>query len=188
VLKRALAVFSLALAAFGAQATTVIPLFMDEIIDGSAVAFQGTVTANRSERDAKGFVVTYTTFSVTDVLKGQVASSYTIKQIGGSLPAENLSYKVQGVPTFSMGQSYVVFLPGVSALGFSSPVGLSQGRFNIAAGEVSNGRDFGELMSRMAPGANARAPQGNGNANGRQNRLNLDDFKNAIRQHVGGGQ
>ena len=176
--------FFLALAAFGAQATTVLPLFLDEIIDGSAVAFQGTVTENRSDRDAKGFIVTYTTFSVSDVLKGQVGSSYTIKQIGGSLPAENLNYKVFGVPTFAVGRSYVVFLPGVSAAGFSSPVGLSQGRFGVSGGEVSNGRDFGELMSRMAPGAAGRAPQ----VNGPRTRLGLEDFKAAIRRHVGGGQ
>ena len=178
-------------AAFSAQATMVRSLFLDELIDGAAIAFQGTCTENRTQRDEKGIIVTYTTFAVSDVLKGVVGSSYTIKQIGGAIPGESVQFKVYGVPTFAVGQGYVVFLPGVSASGFSSPVGLSQGRFTIAqdAGgpQVTNGRDFGELTSRMAPGAAARAPQASAAPNGPQTRLNLQDFKALVRQHVGGG-
>ncbi|MEP7069734.1 MAG: hypothetical protein ABI789_10850 [Usitatibacter sp.] len=191
-MKRALAVLFLALAAaFGAQATMVNSLFLDELIDGAAIAFQGTCTENRTQRDANGIIATYTTFAVSDVLKGAVGSSHTIKQIGGAIPGENVQFKVYGVPTFAVGQGYVVFLAGVSASGFSSPVGLTQGRFTIAqdAGgpQVTNGRDFVELTSRMAPGAAARAPQGSGAQNGPQTRLNLQDFKALIRERVGAG-
>lgn len=180
--------FFLALSAFSAQAATVIPLYLDELIDGAAIAFQGTCTENRTQRDLNGMIVTYTTFAVTDVLKGEVGASHTIKQIGGTIPGEGVQFKIQGVPTFAVGQSYVVFLPGVSSAGFSSPVGLTQGRFSIAEGTVSNGRDFGDLTARMAPGGAARGPQSGVVPDGPQPRLDLGAFKSLVRQHVGGGQ
>jgi len=63
--------------------------------------------------------------------------------------------RVPGVPQFEVGKRYVVFLPPASRLGFSTPVGLSQGMFTVksnAKGEpmVGNGRDVGELMENMA--------------------------------------
>jgi hypothetical protein len=174
--------------ALPAWATSVLPLYLDQIVDMSVVAFEGTCTGNRVERDEKGFIATYTTFKVQDVLKGEVGTTYTIKQIGGELSDGSVKLKMSGVPTFTVGGSYVVFLNGVSSAGFSSPVGLFQGSFNVIAGDlgpqVTNGRDFKMMTSRMAgqvtPQAKAKMSE-----SGPVERMGLDDFKAMVRGHVG---
>ena len=51
-----------------------------------------------------------------------------------------------GVPEYKTGNSYVVFLPKKSSLGFSSPIGLHQGSFSVSDinGEqiISNGKNL----------------------------------------------
>jgi len=170
-----------------ADAASVRPMLLDEIIDSAAVAFQGTCTASRVEQDTvTNFIVTYTTFAVRDVIKGDVAAIHVIKQIGGTLPGGESGMIVHGVPTFTVGEDYVVFLPGVSSLGFSSPVGLTQGRFMVqqsAAGtRISNGRDFRELTSRMP---RAVMPDSSASAGGPVKQLGLEEFKQMARAHAG---
>lgn len=167
-----------------AAAASVRELLLDEIIDTAAIAFQGTCTGNRTERDTvTNFVVTYTTFDVKDVLKGTVQATHIIKQIGGRMPDGEMSFRVDGVPTFVVGKDYVVFLAGVSSAGFSSPIGLAQGKFTVqenpSGKTVSNGRDFRELTARMPlvviPNDAALAP-----------RLNLEEFKQLARTRAKG--
>jgi hypothetical protein len=169
-----------------AIATSVRPLLLDEIIDTSAIAFQGTCTANRVEQDtATNFIVTYTTFAVKDVIKGDVAAIHVIKQIGGTLADGASGMIVQGVPKFIIGEDYVVFLAGVSSLGFSSPVGLSQGRFTVrqsAAGNtIYGGGDFRELTARMP---RAFIPDTDADAGKPVRQLGLDEFKQMARAHA----
>ena len=175
------------------QAASVLPLYLDEIVDHSTVAFEGTCTGNRTERDpATNLVVTYTTFEVREVLKGTVGATHEIKQIGGTLPDENLQYRIEGVPTFTVGEDYVVFLAGKSAAGFSSPIGLGQGRFGLhgKAGRrhVSNGRDFRDMASRMSARLPAPARARLKGATAPVREMDLIDFKQAVRNHVGAGQ
>jgi hypothetical protein len=137
-----------------ARAASVLPLYLDEIVTHAAVAFQGTCLENTVERDAAtGYVVTYTTFAVSEVLKGPVGATYRIKQVGGDLNDGRPVFTIQGVPRFAPGQEYVLFLAGVSSLGFSSPVGLWQGRFGIqrrgGVANVVSGRDFRDLTSNV---------------------------------------
>lgn len=191
MLKQFLIACLLGLALTGpAGATSVLPLQLDEIIDTATVAFQGTCTGNRTERETQtNLVVTYTTFAVKDVLKGAVQATHVIKQIGGKMPAGELSFRVDGVPTFVVGEDYVVLLAGVSAAGFSSPIGLAQGKFTVlqdASGQrVSNGRDFREMTAGMPsvvlPGvlAGATTPVPH---------LGLDEFKQLVRARARRGQ
>jgi hypothetical protein len=192
-LLRAGATLLLATTTLPSLAASVLPVELDHIIDRSTIAFEGRCLENRSERDgATGFVVTFTTFAVVDALKGQLGSTHTIKQIGGSLPDESLQYKVEGVPSFTVGEEYVVFLAGVSHLGFSSPIALGQGRFGIRAGEsgreVGNGRDFRELAANIPhsqlPSRALARMQGVGPVR----QISLDDFKQIVRTRIGGGQ
>jgi hypothetical protein len=173
-----------------ALATSVLPLGLAQVIDQSTTAFQATCIDNRSGRDPQtGFIVTMTTFRVDDVLKGDVPATYTIKQIGGEGTSENLNFKVHGVPKFVAGESYVLFMAGVSAAGFSSPIGLSQGRFTIQSGdsgpEVGNGRDFRDLTADM-PGVQLPAQVKSSAAQDKPlQRIGLDDFKQIVRRHAG---
>lgn len=172
--------------AMPAHAMSVLPLYLDEIINDAALVFQGKSIENHSERDKQtGSIVTYSTFEVQDVLKGEVGSTHTIKQIGGKLEGE--THQTTGVPTFTVGESYVLFLYGVSAAGFSSPVGLEQGKFNIipvsTGFHVTNGRDFKEMTlgisDNLVPSsAKIKMRQ----APGPINRLDLGEFKQLVRQ------
>lgn len=191
--RAAAAAFCLAVLAMApVRAHGVLPAYLEELIDDSAIAFQGTCTGNRSERDAQtNYIVTYTTFTVHEVLKGGVGTTYEIKQIGGTLPDGSMRYRVEGVPTFNVGEDYVVFLAGVSPIGFSSPIALGQGAFKVraqgAAKVVANGRDFREMMSRMnatlPPAARAQLQ-----AIGPVREWDLDDFKRIVRAHLAGAQ
>ena len=173
-----------------AHGASVIPLYLDEMIDTAAGAFEGRVLENRTERDAAtGFVVTYTTFEVREALKGHVGARHTIKQVGGVIERD-LEFQVPGVPRFKEGADYVVFLAGVSSKGFSSPIGLSQGRFGVITEEgvrkVANGRDFRDMTARMAnvPGA-ARAKLQQADP---VRKMDLVDFKQLVRGRVGGAR
>ena len=173
-----------------ASGASVRPLGLDDLVDTSALALQGTCVGNRVEREeATGFVVTYTTFVVKDVLKGQAATTHVIKQVGGRLPSGEGGYRVDGVPTFAVGEEYVVFLAGVSSAGFSSPIGLAQGKFTVrkdVAGEkVANGRDFREMTAGMSgvalPETLAKSLAGTAPVT----RLGLEEFKQLVRARLG---
>jgi hypothetical protein len=141
-------------AAPAAEAASVRFVPLDEMIDSAALAFHGKVIANRVERDALSrSIVTYTTFEVIDNLKGAAGATHTIKQIGGILPDGSEGYRVHGVPSFAVGEEVVVYLAGASQWGFSSPIGLQQGRFEVSVQEqrkvVSNGHDFRLLVPEL---------------------------------------
>ena len=181
----------LAFAAIGrAEATTVLPLSLDDIVATAAVAFEGTCIENRTENDAAtNLVVTYTTFAVHDVIKGTPGSTYTIKQVGGELPDKDVAFKVRGVPSFAVGADYVVFLPPRSSAGFSSPVGLAQGRFSVHqapdGAKAANGRDFREMTAdipdaELPPGL----AQGVKHAGAPVRDLDVEDFKRLARERA----
>ena len=162
-----------------AIAASVRELQLDEIVTTATVAFEGTCTGNRTERDpSTGMVVTYTTFSVKDVLKGNVQATHVIKQIGGGMPDGETAFRVVGIPSFAVGEDYVVFLAGVSSAGFSSPIGLSQGKFTVQQRAnrktVTNGRDTRQMTTHMP---NAGAPS----ASAPTVHFDLEDFKQLAR-------
>lgn len=174
----------------GSQAASVRPLVLDDLVDTAALAFQGTCVGNRVQREeSTGFIVTYTTFAVKDALKGPVATTHVIKQIGGNLPEGGMAFRVDGVPAFTVGEDYVVFLAGVSTAGFSSPVGLGQGKFAIrpeaGGAKVGNGRDFREMTAGMPqvalPEAMAKALAGATPVR----ELGLAEFKQLVRARIG---
>lgn len=162
-----------------ANAASVRPLAFDEVVDGAAIAFHGICVANRVEVDAgTRLIVTITTFEVREALKGRVTATHEIKQIGGILPGGTEGLIVHGVPKFAPGSEYVVFLPEKSSLGFSSPVGLSQGQFSVqetalgrrVVGSVDLAEPARAFNEDTAPAVRRAAAT-----------LALDDFKRRVR-------
>lgn len=180
------------------HAASVLPLGLERLVGGADIVFHGRCLANQVELDAStNMVVTYTTFEVLDTVKGEPGITHTIKQIGGNLPGSNVHMKWPGVPKFIEGEEYVVFLPPQSVAGFSSPVGLGQGNFKVLPGsqgqDVSNGRDFEELLKNIPTGSvpasvmtrmtqkfsthSANTPQGAAS----RARMGLNDFMATLR-------
>jgi hypothetical protein len=115
-----------------AAATSVLPVSLQRMAQTAEMIFHGTAIGNEVRLDqASGRVATYTSFKVIEVIKGNPGATHTIKQIGGQLPGSNARLVIHGVPRFAVGEEYVIFLPQASSLGFASPIGLSQGKFDI---------------------------------------------------------
>lgn len=128
-----------------ASATSILPVSLEQLSTRAALIFYGRVISNESRKDEQsGRIATFTEFEVIDLIKGKTGATHTIKQIGGHLKDSGTIVHIYGVPEFLTGKEYVVFLPGKSRLGFSSPLGLQQGSFDVitAGGQqvVSNGR------------------------------------------------
>lgn len=162
---RSLLFFALgAICSLQAGATTVLPVSLQQLSSTAELIFHGTVLSNEVRLDeTSGRVATFTTFAVIDVIKGHAGDTHTIKQVGGQLPGSQVRQIIHGVPRFSVGAEYVVFLPPASSLGFSSPIGLSQGRFSVLQhnGEivVSNGRPVAALLDTNSNAEVSNAPQ-----------------------------
>jgi len=142
------ALLSLLVAVFSmstVSATSVRPISLEQLSTRATLIFYGQVISNEVLQDTvSGQIATFTRFEVIDLIKGNTGTSHTIKQIGGYLKSSNTTLRVHGVPRFETGEKYVVFLPTKSVLGFSSPIGLHQGRFSVSTINgnqiVSNGR------------------------------------------------
>ncbi|PCI09307.1 MAG: hypothetical protein COB77_00365 [Gammaproteobacteria bacterium] len=169
-----------------ATATSVWPLSLEQLSTRAELIFYGKVINNQVKQDElNGTIATYTTFTIVDLIKGDTGNTHTIKQMGGFLQDKNVGMRIHGVPTFQVGYDYVVFLPEKSSLGFSSPLGLHQGRFSVTTinGEliVSNG----QRLNNPPPGKQARSavqiPLAVRAENPSQARL--DNFVNTVRSH-----
>ena len=128
-----------------ASATSLLPLTLEQLSTRADLIFHGRVIEDTTARDKRsGQIATFTTFEVIELIKGDAADRHTIKQIGGHLKETGTTLRIQGVPRYVIGESYVIFLPEKSSLGFSSPLGLYQGSFTVSTidGEavVSNGQ------------------------------------------------
>ena len=133
------------------MATSVLLLNLNKLQADADYIFHGQCISNHVTEDTTLGLATYTTFKVIQAIKGSLSETYTIKQFGGASTNSASIVVVPGVPQFEIGKKYVLFLPKPSHLGFSSPVGLTQGMFTEIPdkeGEinVSNGRDFSELL------------------------------------------
>jgi hypothetical protein len=157
ILRTLIAILLLA-ATTSSYAAMSIPLGLDRLHSDAEYIFLGECTSNSVEFDnASNMVVTYTTFNVVEAFKGAPGKTHTIKQVGGTLPGTDIISKFSGIPQFEAGKRYIVFLPPVSQLGFSTPVGLGQGLFHIQTNEqgepvIGNGRDVGELLEQVPQG------------------------------------
>jgi hypothetical protein len=120
------------------EASQVRSLDLEEMTDRAATIFSGRCIGIRHEREAAlGVDVTYATFLVRRVIKGNPGPTLEVKLFGGS-------ERPAGVPTFRKNEEVVLFLYGTSSLGFSSPVGLGQGKFSVVTDKQGRKHAFNE--------------------------------------------
>jgi hypothetical protein len=113
-------------------ATMVRPLGLEEMAARAERVFVGEVTEVREGEDEYGAPVTFVTFAVARSLKGQVPQQLTIKQLGGrSGGGKGKILRIPGLPAYKEKEEVILFLHGTSAGGFTSPVGLGQGKFTV---------------------------------------------------------
>ncbi len=106
-------------------------LNLRDMTRGAGSIFIGTVMQSQGGTDEHGDIVTYTTFKVEKAIHGALQQGITIKQLGGETPG--LSMRLEHMRYFKTGERVLVMLYPVSSLGFTSPVGLNQGVWSVAA-------------------------------------------------------
>ena len=100
-------VLMMVLAAATASATTIVLPTDEQLIDKSPVIVSGTVLSTTPVL-SDGAVRTETRVAVTRSIKGNVAGTITITELGG-MTAERIT-KIFGAPQFAEGESVLLFL------------------------------------------------------------------------------
>jgi hypothetical protein len=130
-------IFALILSVFTlAHATTVERLSLDDLVKKSNRIVVGKVTNARTYwggSNGKVILTTYT-LEVEDSIKGQAPRTVELTTIGGKIGSMQLH--VAGMVSFEKGENAVVFIENSGA--YSTVVGLGQGKFTVANGEVAN--------------------------------------------------
>jgi hypothetical protein len=165
-------------------ATTVIAPSFSELVERAEVVFEGEVVATDSrvtvERDGTP-IVTLVTFRVLRLLKGKAGSVVALEFLGGT--AGNRSYRIDGMPTFRVGDRDVLF--AVTSQRLVSPlVGMMHGRVRIVTDPVSR-----ETLVRRHDGQPLREVSAFGQLNtqiplSQAPAMSLAGFENAVLAEV----
>lgn len=141
-------ILALALGFFASKttlATMVRQVNLEEMAGSAHTIFSGICidTASMCD-DETGRDVVFFKFKILRIIKGEQLNELTIKM-------SKVVLDIGGAPTFQLGEEVVLFLYGESDYGFTSPVGLGQGKFLVeqsSAGEktVINGRNNMDLF------------------------------------------
>jgi hypothetical protein len=125
------------------QASMVLPLTLQKMAVMANRVFEGECIGMEEDVDENSLPVTYVTFAVNQVFKGSLDSTVTIKQYGMK-PREDTLTTLLGIgphiigamkglarPSFREGEKVILFLYPDSQWGFTSPIGLGQGKFVV---------------------------------------------------------
>ncbi|MBI1389358.1 MAG: hypothetical protein GC154_13020 [bacterium] len=105
------------------------PMALSEITRSAEIIFEGECLDVRSGLDPEsGLAATWYTFRVLDGVKGGLDETFVLKQYGGVI---NQTMTHSPSASYEKGEHVIVFLYGISKIGFSSAVGLKLGKFNV---------------------------------------------------------
>jgi hypothetical protein len=147
-------------------ATTVRRMNFDDLVARADTIVVGQVIDSRAywASDRKLILTSYTV-EVAESIKGNAAHTITVTAVGGRVG--NTILHVSGMPEFRAGENAIVFLERSGA--YTTVVGLSQGKFTISNGEVSNSIS-GLSFSDGSAGQPLRLP--------------VEEFKRQIRSRI----
>jgi hypothetical protein len=143
----AFAALGLVAVAAPANATSVMPMTVVDLIGHSDAIVAGRVQSVVDGFDARGLPYTEVTIQVSDTIRGQRAETYTFRQFGLDKPRKTASGRVYlgrpaGWPTWRKDESAIVFMYSKSkSTGFQTTVGLGQGKVSVANGVAMNSHD-----------------------------------------------
>ena len=117
-------------AADPAEATTMVPMSVEQMTDNADYVVRGTIVEVWSERDTeRGHIFTRAQVEVSTVFKGELASqALVIEQVGGVVASD---YELVSLAArFSVGEEAFFFLEELRP-GHLSVVGMYQGKFTV---------------------------------------------------------
>jgi hypothetical protein len=176
-----------------AGASQVRDLSLTQMAQAAGPVFSGRVLSVKQD-EVRGWPVTRVTFQVADSLRDAPGATTTLTFLGNEKTGQ-FSRKVPGMPTFSVGEDWVVLAYPPSEVGLTAPVGLYQGAFRVqnpAAGDLREGAGFTvmvpatrrAILREMKMQASPVAPEGGLPAGAT---VSYDAFMRQLRDLTGAG-
>jgi hypothetical protein len=118
-----------------AQATTLLGMDIDQIVNQAELIFEGEVIERKAFQDASsGIINTYITFKVVEVIKGSAGGgTLELKFAGGEF--EGNIVEVSGSVLPALNESGVYFVESATEDMLNPLLGWTQGHFKIATDE-----------------------------------------------------
>jgi hypothetical protein len=113
--------------ALSAESTTIVKMDLDELTSAAQLVARGRCVASEARLDG-GYIWTFSTFEVTETLKGNVSRQITVRLLGGKVG--HMKSTVDGVPQFRPGEDVFLFLEPTRA-GDLSVTSWVQGTFRV---------------------------------------------------------
>lgn len=169
----------------------VIPLSISKITKAAEFVFEGKcIEIKTGKDDESGMIATWFTFEVIQPIKGKLDKTFTFKQLGGSD-----QHQIMNVPItkYEKDEHIILFLYPKSEIGFTSSVGMHQGKFNIRENSetgvqyVTNGMPgmtLFENLNQMPASINAKGVKAFGTEPIRSERFDKEEFIQFIEQLV----
>jgi hypothetical protein len=131
-----LAIILLLLTTQSALSQRTVRVNIERMVSQAGIIIHGTVINVESKNDNSNILSTFVTIDVKENFYGASQSPITIKMLGGSSKARTI--KLAEMPKFSVGEEIVGMFYAPSRLGFSSPVGMGQGKFSVVTDAKTN--------------------------------------------------
>ena len=137
-----------------AHAQRTIRMNIERMVSDAAIIVHGTVTNVESSADPQTFIVsTSVTIAVTENFYGADQPTVTVKMVGGRTSKKRV--KFAEMPAFKVGEEIFSLFFAPSKYGFTSPVGMGQGKFTVekdaatdkkvVRNAINNARLFSEM-------------------------------------------
>jgi hypothetical protein len=117
-----------ALAAVGAQASTLARADLDQMLAACALVFEGEVVEVRAAREADG-IHTWVRFAVLDTIKGAAGDTLSLRFQGGIVAGEGS--EVVGSPIPKLGERGIYFVEATDRFLVNPLYGWHQGRLLV---------------------------------------------------------
>ena len=120
-------------------ATSVIEVTLEEMLQNSALVFEGRVVDVQVHENGNRVIQTQITFEIDDVIKGEVqGSKITLGFLGGELAGRKLSVSAMQMPVLH--ERGIYFVESLQRNQVHPLYGWSQGRLRIEAGPAGTER------------------------------------------------
>ena len=112
------------------EATTILGMNIDEVAQGAEIIFEGKVVEHNVRESTAGMIVTYVTFRIEELIKGQYDEPLLeLKFTGGSLGGQIM--EISGLRIPSPNEEGIYFVESVNRNLVNPLLGWSQGHYLI---------------------------------------------------------
>ncbi|MFZ4619285.1 MAG: hypothetical protein ACOYNS_01900 [Bacteroidota bacterium] len=169
-----------------ASAQRTVRMNIERMVTDAGMIVHGKVTNVESSVDPQTNILsTFVTIAVQENFYGADQPTVTLKMVGGANKRSTL--KFAEMPIFKVGEEIYSLFYAPSKYGFTSPIGMSQGKFSVSYDAMSkttivrNGVNNARLFTGMK---NASAVKLSPATSANAERLTAEEFSTTIRSLV----